>query len=202
MKPIRTTVAQGRLAVDEPTTLPDGTILELKPVVVSEPESVAQPAPQTIRDAKPIPVEKTATAENQFSQLGLIPLIVDAVTEEGYDEPTPIQDQTIPPLLAGRDLLGCAQTGSGKTAAFALPILQLLHLNHQRPKGRGRLPQVLVLSPTRELASQIGESFETYGRHTYLEQTTIFGGVNQNPQVRKLERGIDIQAPGSNVSSY
>jgi ATP-dependent RNA helicase RhlE len=124
--------------------------------------------------------------------LKLIEPLLRAVRSEGYTQPTPIQIQAIPHVLAGRDLLGCAQTGTGKTAAFALPILQRLaaatrHQHHRRPHIR-----VLVLSPTRELASQIGESFDIYGRHTGLRQTTIFGGVGQNPQVQALYRGVDI----------
>ncbi|MBI1881278.1 MAG: DEAD/DEAH box helicase [Chloroflexi bacterium] len=127
-----------------------------------------------------------------FADLKLIEPLLRAVRSEGYTQPTPIQIQAIPHVLAGRDLLGCAQTGTGKTAAFALPILQRLavtthHQHHRRPHIR-----VLVLSPTRELASQIGESFDIYGRHTGLRQATIFGGVGQTPQVQALQRGVDI----------
>jgi ATP-dependent RNA helicase RhlE len=113
--------------------------------------------------------------------------LLRAVNAEGYTEPTPIQEQAIPYVLAGRDIIACAQTGTGKTAAFALPILQQLNA---APRKRGI--QVLVLSPTRELASQIGESFANYGRHLGLRQTVIFGGVSQHPQVKALRRGVDI----------
>ncbi len=133
----------------------------------------------------------------QFSELELSPSIVRGVEDEGYHTATPIQAQTIPYTLAGRDVLGCAQTGTGKTAAFALPILH--RLASKRPKGMGkhRGPQprpirCLVLSPTRELALQIGESFDTYGKHLPLRQTTIFGGVNQSRQVQALKAGVDV----------
>ncbi len=126
----------------------------------------------------------------QFQDLNLIDPLLRAVRAEGYDEPTPIQAQAIPPVLAGRDLIGCAQTGTGKTAAFALPILQRLVAANQ--SRRGGVIRVLVLSPTRELASQIGDSFAAYGRHTELKHIVIFGGVGQQPQVDKLRRGPDI----------
>lgn len=120
----------------------------------------------------------------------MIPPIQRALAEESYERPTPIQAQAIPPLLDGRDVLGCAQTGTGKTAAFALPILQ--HLTEDRPpRGRRRI-RALVLTPTRELAAQIGESFATYGRHLPLKHIVIFGGVNERPQISALRHGIDI----------
>jgi ATP-dependent RNA helicase RhlE len=113
-----------------------------------------------------------------------------AVAEEGYTTPTPIQEQAIPPLLEGRDILGCAQTGTGKTAAFVLPLLQYL-TSHGRPPVRGR-PRALILAPTRELAAQIGDSIRTYGRHVQVKYTVIFGGAGQHPQVAALNRGVDI----------
>ncbi|MBI3987586.1 MAG: DEAD/DEAH box helicase [Lentisphaerae bacterium] len=120
----------------------------------------------------------------------LLPQIQRAVTEEGYLTPTPIQLQSIPHLLAGRDLLGCAQTGTGKTAAFTLPILQhLTRTNHPPVHG---CPRVLVLAPTRELAAQIGDSIRVYGRHLHVSHTVIFGGVGQRPQEVALARGVDI----------
>jgi ATP-dependent RNA helicase RhlE len=125
-----------------------------------------------------------------FAELGLIAPIAQAVAAEGYEKPTPIQARAIPHVLAGRDLLGLAQTGTGKTAAFALPILQ--RLAHISP-GRGhRYIRCLVLTPTRELASQIGESFTTYGRHLPLRTTVIFGGVGMEAQRQALKHGIDI----------
>ncbi|MEI6807562.1 MAG: DEAD/DEAH box helicase [bacterium] len=112
------------------------------------------------------------------------------MSDEGYSTPTPIQEKAIPHLLEGRDLLGCAQTGTGKTAAFILPILQYLAKTpRQQPGGR---PRVLVLAPTRELAAQIGDSLHAYGRHLRVTHTVIFGGVGQSPQVSSLRRGVDI----------
>ena len=114
------------------------------------------------------------------------------ITTAGYSTPTPIQSQAIPHVLAGRDLLGCAQTGTGKTAAFALPILhRLLHAGTPA-RGPNRRIRVLVLSPTRELASQIYESFQTYGRHAGMRHAVIYGGVGQRPQVQALQRGVDV----------
>jgi len=127
-----------------------------------------------------------------FTDLALIKPILDALNEEGYSQPTPIQQQAIPHILQGKDLLGCAQTGTGKTAAFAIPMLQQL----AKPitmQSRGQKPiRALVLTPTRELAIQIQESFNAYGRHLRLKNLVIFGGVNQNPQVDALKRGVDI----------
>ena len=125
----------------------------------------------------------------QFTELNLIDPLLRAVRVEGYDTPTPIQVQAIPPVLAGRDVVGCAQTGTGKTAAFALPILQRLQ---QTAKSNARTIRVLVLTPTRELASQIGDSFKTYGRNLPFRHTVIFGGVGQSPQEVALRRGVDI----------
>ncbi len=125
-----------------------------------------------------------------FSALGIIDHLRKALDQEGYTSPTPIQKEAIPVILEGNDLLACAQTGTGKTAAFALPVLQLLH--QSRMHGEKRKIRCLVLTPTRELAIQIGESFTAYGRHTGLINTVIFGGVNQNPQTARLVRGVDI----------
>jgi len=125
-----------------------------------------------------------------FKSLHIIEPIQKSLNEEGYTQPTPIQSAAIPIILKGTDLMGCAQTGTGKTAAFAIPILQLLHsgITHERT----RKIRSLIVTPTRELAIQIGESFQAYGRHTKLKTTVIFGGVNQNPQVNALKQGIDI----------
>ncbi|TMQ06286.1 MAG: DEAD/DEAH box helicase [Deltaproteobacteria bacterium] len=125
-----------------------------------------------------------------FSQLGLLPALERAVAGEGYVEPTPIQVRAIPHVLAGRDLLGLAQTGTGKTAAFALPILQ--RLARQVPAGRPRPIRCLVLTPTRELASQIQDSFATYGKHLPLTSFVIFGGVGMEAQCQALRAGMDI----------
>src|SRR5665213_1333854 len=125
-----------------------------------------------------------------FQSLNIIEPILKAVQEEGYTTPTPIQAQSIPIVLQGNDLLGCAQTGTGKTAAFAIPILQLLSAN--KTYDRKKRVRSLIVTPTRELAIQIGESFKAYGRHTGLTCTVIFGGVNQNPQTAALRVGVDI----------
>ncbi|MCC7521162.1 MAG: DEAD/DEAH box helicase [Flavobacteriaceae bacterium] len=131
-----------------------------------------------------------------FQNLNLILPILKAVQEEGYTTPTPIQAQSIPIVLSGKDLLGCAQTGTGKTAAFAMPILQLL--NENKIIGKAKKVRGLIVTPTRELAVQIGESFESYGRHLKISHTVIFGGVNQNPQIGTLKNGVDliIATPG------
>jgi ATP-dependent RNA helicase RhlE len=131
------------------------------------------------------------TAEQTFETLRLIEPLARAVRDEGYTTPTAIQQAAIPHVLAGRDLLGLAQTGTGKTAAFALPILQRLAATGRRPHG-DRPIAVLVLTPTRELASQIGDSFAAYGRHLGYRHTVIFGGVSQKPQERELRHGVDI----------
>lgn len=126
-----------------------------------------------------------------FDNLDLIEPILNALKHEGYTQPTPIQEISIPIVLKGQDLLGCAQTGTGKTAAFAIPILQLLHLN----KGNDRAPRkikTLIVTPTRELAIQIGESFAAYGRFMNLRHTVVFGGVPQSQQVGALRQGVDI----------
>lgn len=125
-----------------------------------------------------------------FQELNLIEPLKRAVAEKGYTTPTPIQQQAIPPALEGRDLMGCAQTGTGKTAAFTLPILQLLAAE-PRTKGR-RTIKALVLTPTRELAIQIDECCRDYARYTDIRHCVIFGGVNQRPQVDALQRGIDL----------
>ena len=125
-----------------------------------------------------------------FDSLGLSEQILASVRSEGYTTPTPIQAQAIPSLLQGRDLIGCAQTGTGKTAAFALPMLQIL--SHDKRQTRQYHTRSLVLTPTRELASQIAESFRTYGKNCKLRMAVIFGGVGQEPQVRALRGGVDI----------
>ena len=124
-----------------------------------------------------------------FKELNLSAPLLRAVQEAGYETPSPIQAAAIPPVLSGRDLMGCAQTGTGKTAAFALPMLDRLTANAPRRKGAIR---ALILTPTRELALQIGESFDAYGKYLKLRSTVIFGGVGQAPQVEALKKGVDI----------
>jgi ATP-dependent RNA helicase RhlE len=125
-----------------------------------------------------------------FNDLELITPLLRALQAEGYSEPTPVQQKAIPHVIAGRDLLGCAQTGTGKTAAFALPVLQRLDASARKPQPRGC--RALVLTPTRELAIQVEERFRAYGRHLRLKSAVIFGGVGQGPQVQVLAAGLDV----------
>jgi ATP-dependent RNA helicase RhlE len=127
-----------------------------------------------------------------FSSLGLDKALLRAVAEQGYAAPTPIQAQAIPAILAGRDLLAAAQTGTGKTAAFALPLLQKLLNSGSARAAPGRAPKVLVLAPTRELAAQVEDCVRAYARHTALRSTVIYGGVGFQPQIDALRRGVDI----------
>ncbi|WP_281883370.1 DEAD/DEAH box helicase [Paenibacillus sp. YYML68] len=126
-----------------------------------------------------------------FEQLQLIDPIMKALAKENYTQPTPIQEQAIPPVLAGRDLFGCAQTGTGKTAAFLLPIIQLLSTQQSRPNGK-RVIRSLILTPTRELAIQIADNAAAYGAFTHLRCGVIVGGVSQRAQEQLLEKGVDI----------
>ena len=136
-----------------------------------------------------------------FTELHLDDRILDALHDEGYRTPTPVQAETIPALMDGRDVLGIAQTGTGKTAAFALPILH--HLSSRKPSN-GRPIRALMLTPTRELAAQIGDRLRVYGRHLPLYSTVIFGGVGQSPQVKALRRGVDVlvATPGRLLDLY
>ena len=124
-----------------------------------------------------------------FNELNLSAPLLRAIAEAGYETPSPIQAKAIPPVLEGRDLMGCAQTGTGKTAAFALPMLD--RLNAAKPRKPGAI-RALILTPTRELALQIGESFAAYGKYQKLRATVIFGGVGQAPQVEAIKKGVEI----------
>jgi len=126
-----------------------------------------------------------------FKELHIIEPIQRALGDEGYTQPTPIQEQAIPILLRGKDLLGCAQTGTGKTAAFAIPILQHLYLDNQRNNGHRKI-KALIVTPTRELAIQIADSFTVYGKYTGIKNTVIFGGVKQGKQTDALRNGVDV----------
>ena len=134
--------------------------------------------------------ESNILDSTNFDALGLNQSLVRALLEAGYTEPTPIQVQAIPKVIEGHDLLGIAQTGTGKTAAFSLPILH--HLNAKHVESKARHPRALILAPTRELAIQIADSIKLYGSHIAFKQTSIFGGVGQNPQVAALKRGVDV----------
>ncbi|HEY3517018.1 MAG TPA: DEAD/DEAH box helicase, partial [Gammaproteobacteria bacterium] len=124
-----------------------------------------------------------------FDSLGLSPALLRAVSEQGYTQPTPIQGRVIPVVLEGRDVMAGAQTGTGKTAGFTLPLLQ--RLSQTAANGR-RQVRALILTPTRELAAQVGESVKSYGKHLPLYSTVIYGGVSINPQISQLKRGVDI----------
>jgi ATP-dependent RNA helicase RhlE len=126
-----------------------------------------------------------------FKELEIIDPILQALEAEGYTHPTPIQAQSIPILLSGKDLLGCAQTGTGKTAAFAIPIIQMLHNKGEHDKGTRKI-KALVVTPTRELALQIGDSFKAYSKFTKIKNTVIFGGVKQGSQTSALRQGVDV----------
>ena len=156
--------------------------------------NTALQTPPTVDEAQSIP--------NGFDALNLIDPICRAVRDEEYTSPTPIQMQAVPHLLEGRDLLGCAQTGTGKTAAFALPILQRLQESNQPAGPKG--VRSLILTPTRELAVQISESLDVYGRYMNLKQTVVYGGVRQEKQVKALRRGVDIlvATPGRLLDLY
>src|SRR5436190_4181064 len=128
-----------------------------------------------------------------FDDLGLAEPILRAVREQGYETPTPIQKQAIPAVLDGGDLMAGAQTGTGKTAGFVLPMLQRLSAQPSVRDARGRIPiRALILTPTRELAAQVEESVRTYGKHVPLTSMVMFGGVGMQPQIDKLRRGVDI----------
>jgi len=127
-----------------------------------------------------------------FKDLHIIDPILRALEDEGYTQPTPIQEQAIPILLRGKDLLGCAQTGTGKTAAFAIPILQHLYLERLNNKSGHRKIKALVVTPTRELAIQIADSFTVYGKYTGIRNTVVFGGVKQTAQTQALKKGVDV----------
>ena len=138
-----------------------------------------------------------------FKDLKLINNIQEALIELGYEKPTPIQEQAIPEVLAENDLVACAQTGTGKTAAFAIPIIQLIHQIVGSAKKAKKI-RTLVITPTRELAIQIGENFDTYAKFTNIKTLVIFGGVNQVPQVDILKKGIDVlvATPGRLLDLY
>jgi len=126
-----------------------------------------------------------------FESLGLAPTLLRALAEQGYTDPTPVQAAAIPPALAGIDLLAGAQTGTGKTAAFALPLLDRIYVSNRR-QAQPKTPRALVLTPTRELAAQVGDSVRTYGKYVQARSTTVFGGVGMQPQVDALRRGVEI----------
>src|SRR5579862_7582057 len=140
------------------------------------------------------------THRMSFDDLGLSPEVLKAVAEAGYTAPTPIQEQAIPYVLMGRDVLGCAQTGTGKTASFTLPMIDILAAG----RARARMPRSLILEPTRELAAQVAEAFEVYGKYNRLEKALLIGGESFTDQERKLDRGVDvlIATPGRLLDLY
>lgn len=194
LKTLKAIVKDGKIILDLPDYI-DGTQLELK-IISSEKSLQEQISDQFGQDTEshynPDDIADSGTLIDKnklFHELNLIAPLLEAVEEQGYRHPSPIQVKAIPLALEGRDVLGTAQTGSGKTAAFSLPIIQLLAAN--KPRGKP-YPRALILSPTRELASQIGESIDTYGEYTEIRQVTIYGGVSQKPQERELKKGKDV----------
>src|SRR5579871_2922355 len=138
-------------------------------------------------------MRELSVISSEFEQLDLIAPLLAAVKDLGYDKPTPVQAQAIPLVLAGRDLMAGAQTGTGKTAAFALPILQRFAPQASASTSPARHPvRALVLTPTRELAVQVYESFRDYGKHLPLRSTVVYGGVDMNAQINELRRGVEI----------
>src|SRR5688572_14453432 len=136
----------------------------------------------------PPPATSESRSEIRFEDLGLSPQVLKAVADAGYSTPTPIQAQGIPPVLKGRDIIGIAQTGTGKTASFTLPMIEIL----ARGRAKARMPRTLILEPTRELAAQVAESFEKYGKHHKLSMALLIGGVSFDEQDKKLDRGVDV----------
>src|SRR5207344_3179371 len=134
------------------------------------------------------PTIPTPPSEVRFEDLGLSPGLLRAVTDSGYTKPTPIQARGIPPVLAGKDIVGIAQTGTGKTASFVLPMIEIL----ARGRAKARMPRSLILEPTRELAAQVAESFERYGKYNKLSMALLIGGVSFDDQDKKLDRGVDV----------
>ena len=134
------------------------------------------------------PAVSPSSNEVRFEDLGLGPLLLKAVTDSGYTVPTPIQAQGIPQVLKGKDLIGIAQTGTGKTASFTLPMIEIL----ARGRAKARMPRTLILEPTRELAAQVAESFERYGKYHKLSMALLIGGVSYDDQDKKLDRGVDV----------
>ncbi|MCG3217543.1 MAG: DEAD/DEAH box helicase [Candidatus Heimdallarchaeota archaeon] len=194
LKTLTVIVKDGKTLLDLPE-FTDGTKLELR-IISIEKSLQEQQTDQYLRDAEKVQsqdifTEASALADeiNLFHELNLIDPLLQAIEEQGYSQPSPIQAKAIPIVLKKRDILATAQTGSGKTAAFALPIIQIL--NAVKIKGKA-YPRALILTPTRELAGQIGENITNYARHTYIRHATIYGGVSQHPQVRQLKQGKDI----------
>ncbi len=180
----------------KPAAAPDGVALA--------PHTRSQQQPDAIASAHPAPAPTSVSATDQgFVALGLRAELVRAVLAHGYSTPTPIQRQAIPAVLQGGDLLGGAQTGTGKTAGFVLPMLQRLMTGHTGVKGK-RLPRALILAPTRELAAQVEESVRVYGKFLPLTSTCIFGGVGINPQIDAIRRGVDVivATPGRLLDIY
>jgi superfamily II DNA/RNA helicase len=154
------------------------------PLAEAPTAEAAPEAEEAAPEALPIPEEDRAT----FDSIGLSEEIVKAVTESGYRHPTPIQEQAIPHVLMGRDVLGCAQTGTGKTASFVLPMLDIL----TGSRAKARMPRSLILEPTRELALQVAENFEKYGKYLKLNHALLIGGESMNDQRDVLEKGVDV----------
>jgi len=173
----------------QPETPPEPMIAEAAPMAAAETEA---PPPHDADDEDDVPdyseEEEEAPARTTFADLGLSDELLRSVTESGYIHPTPIQEQAIPYVLMNRDVLGCAQTGTGKTASFVLPMLDIL----TGSRAKARMPRSLILEPTRELALQVAENFEKYGKHLKLNHALLIGGESMNDQRDVLEKGVDV----------
>ncbi|MHA1912614.1 MAG: DEAD/DEAH box helicase [Candidatus Kariarchaeaceae archaeon] len=197
---LKTTVNDGKAILDLPEFL-DGTKLELRIISIEEPlqkqqverfkrdDEIIQKTDE-VTDTETVSDAGTLIDKSKlFTEMNLIDPLTRSIEEQGYKHPSPIQVKAIPIALQKKDILATAQTGSGKTAAFALPIIQILSAN--KPKGKA-YPRTLILAPTRELANQIGESMASYAKYTEIKHVTVYGGVSQNPQARQLKKGKDV----------
>src|SRR3982751_993524 len=169
---------------DSAQTVPEAVLQE--PTISIE--SLAGADAGDVAELAADPVILASSSELRFDELGLSPGLLKAVADSGYTTPTPIQARGIPEVLKGRDLIGIAQTGTGKTASFTLPMIEIL----SRGRAKARMPRTLILEPTRELAAQVAESFERYGKYNKLSMALLIGGVSFDDQDKKLDRGVDV----------
>ncbi|MCU0985758.1 MAG: DEAD/DEAH box helicase [Acetobacteraceae bacterium] len=178
----------------------DGGVADAVSAGASAPQEQAAPQADVEPQAEPAPAAEAAPPRPVFADLGLSDEVLRAVTDAGYLHPTPIQEQAIPIVLMGRDVLGCAQTGTGKTASFTLPMLDIMSSG----RARARMPRALILEPTRELAAQVGENFTKYTKYLKFEYALIIGGESMGEQIARLNRGVDvlIATPGRLIDLF